>query len=209
MKYRLTAVSALLLAYSVSAAATTITSDFNLNTDGWTGNQSTLAFISSGGVANTGYLEVTDAGSGNMHVIAPGKFLVDLSSGNFVLSVDLKVYATPANAQTSFGTINFVSGAGTLSTDFVATIPTSWTNYTLALSPANFGNPANFASIMSSLTSITFIVEADKNINNEKVGIDNFTLTNNLPDAPVPEPATLALLGGGLIVFAGMRRRAS
>ena len=47
----------------------------------------------------------------------------------------------------------------------------------------------------------------DEGIENESWGIDNVLITDNYNIAPVPEPATMFLLGTGIIGMAGVMRR--
>src|SRR5438093_839403 len=77
----LTTISVLALASSLHAA--TITSTFDTGSDGWTYNEGTFMFVSSGGNPG-GHLELSDTGPGfeDFAVFAPSKFLGDLSAFN-------------------------------------------------------------------------------------------------------------------------------
>jgi hypothetical protein len=191
--------------FSAFAGATTITSTFDTDLDGWTSNgQGTLAFLAAGG-APGGYLEATDNSSGNMHVTAPGKFLGDLTAFSN-LSVDIRAYATPGTIRAAFGTLTFVNGALSISLD-LGDPSTVWTNYATPLNAAAFGaSAATYTSVMSNVTSLTLILEADKDSNTELVGMDNFTISD-LGSAGVPEPASFGLLGAALTIGAGIRRK--
>jgi hypothetical protein len=188
--------------------ATTITSTFDTDLDGWTTNpQGTIAFVATGGNPD-GYLEETDAGStGNMHVTAPNKFLGDLTGAD-TLSVDIRVLATPTNVVSAFGVLTFLnSGAGLSMTLDLGAPSTLWTNYATPLSAGAFGVTAStFSTIMSNVTGITLILEADKDVHTEKVGMDNFTISGEaLGLQAVPEPAPFALVGTTLVICGLLR----
>jgi len=191
------------------AGATTITSSFGTDLDGWTANpQGILAFVATGGNPG-GYLEETDASAnGNMHVAAPAKFLGDLTGADS-FSVDLITYGTPITIQAAFGTLTFLNSAAALSITLDLGNPlTVWANYATPLTPAAFGvNAATYAAVMSNVTSLTLILEADKAADTEKVGMDNFTISGaNLIDAAVPEPASFAFVGAALVLYGVARR---
>lgn len=193
------------------AGATTISSTFDTDLDGWTSNpQGTVAFVATGGNLD-GYAEETDASSnGNMHLTAPAKFLGDLTGGTS-LSVDLRSYATPITIPASFGTLTFTNSAAALSIVLDLGSPSIvWTNYVTALNPAAFGvNSATYSAVMINVTAVTLILEADKDSDSEKVGMDNFAISGeNLgSDNSVPEPATFSLLGATLIACGVARRK--
>ena len=199
----------LALTFSGLAGATTIISTFDADLDGWTSNpQGTLGFVSAGGDPD-GYLEEIDASSGgNMHVIAPGKFLGDLSwADNF--SVDLRTYDTPITVRPAFGTLTFLNSAAALSMSLDLGAPsTVWTNYATPLNSAVFGvDAATYFAVMGNVTGVTLILEADKDSDTEKVAMDNFTVSGSLSPATVPEPEYCGLLGVALIVGALVRRK--
>jgi hypothetical protein len=192
--------------FSGFAGATTITSTFDTDLDGWTTNpQGTLAFVAAGGTPN-GYLEEIDNSSGgNMHVIAPAKFLGDLT-GFSNLSVDIRAYATPATIRAAFGTLTFVNGALSISLD-LGDPSTVWTNYATSLNAAAFGVSAvTYGAVMSNVTGVTLILETDKDSDTEAVGMDNFTISD-LSGAGVPEPASFGLLGSALTLGAYIRKK--
>jgi hypothetical protein len=140
-----------------------------------------------------------------MHVTAPGKFLGDLT-GFSNLSVDIRAYATPGTIRAAFGTLTFVNGALSISLD-LGDPSTVWTNYATPLNAAAFGaSAATYTSVMSNVTGLTLILEADKDSNTELMGMDNFTISD-LGSAGVPEPASFGLLGAALTIGAGIRRK--
>jgi hypothetical protein len=53
---------------------------------------------------------------------------------------------------------------------------------------------------------VTLILEADKDSDTEKTGMDNFTISGDLGGAGVPEPASFGLLGAALTI-GGLTRR--
>ncbi|MEO8128075.1 MAG: hypothetical protein ABJF23_24655 [Bryobacteraceae bacterium] len=193
--------------FSGTATATTITSTFDTNLEGWTTNpQGTIAFVSTDGNPG-GYLEETDASStGNMHVTAPAKFLGDLTWATN-LSVDIRVSATPGSVTAAFGTLTFLNSAAALSVAVdLGTPSTVWTNYSTALNAAAFGvSAATYSAVMSNVTSITLILEADRNSDTEKVGIDNFTIFGG---TSVPEPSPFALVAPVVLLGLVIRKAA-
>jgi hypothetical protein len=143
-----------------------------------------------------------------MHVSAPDKFRGDLTgAGN--LSVDVIAYATPTTIRAAFGTLTFLNSGAALSIFLDLGDPsTVWTNYATPLNPAAFGvDAATYAAVMSNVTDVTLILDADKDSNTEKVGMDNFTISGDLSAATVPEPASFSLLGVALTTGALARRK--
>ena len=199
--------------FSGRAGATTIISTFDTDLDGWTTNpQGTLVFVATGGTP-AGFLEETDASSGNMHVSAPGKFLGDLTwANNF--SVDIRAYVNPTTIRAAFGTLTFLNSAGASSISLDLGNPsTAWTQYGSALNPAAFGvSAATYSAVMSNVTGLTLILEADKDSDVEKVGMDNFRISDDLAaasDVSTPEPVYFSLIGAALTLGAVVRRKTS
>jgi hypothetical protein len=185
--------------FSSMLGASTIISTFDADLDGWTTNpQGTIAFDAGG------FLLETDASSGgNMHVSAPGKFLGDLTDAdNF--SVDIKSLATPITIRAAFATLTFSnSTAGSFISVDLGDPSTVWTHYATPLNAAAFGvNASAYSSVMSNVTSITLILESDKDLDTETVGMDNFTISGaGGAGSSVPEPSTLILAAGSLMLF--------
>jgi hypothetical protein len=185
--------------FSGSLGASTIISTFDTDLDGWTSNpQGTIAFNAAG------YLQETDAASnGNMHVSAPGKFLGNLT-GAGSLSVDIRVDAIPTTIQASFGTLTFVNSAAGSSISLDLGAPaTVWTSYATVLNPAAFGvDSGTYSLVMSNVTGLTLILEADKDSGVETVSMDNFQISAAVGTGDsVPEPGSFILFGSALVLF--------
>lgn len=184
--------------FSEMLGASTIISTFDVDLDGWTTNsQGTIAFDAGG------FLLETDAAGGNMHVSAPGKFLGNLTDADN-LSVDIKSLATPLTIRAAFGTLTFSNNAaGNFISVDLGDPSTIWKHYATPLNAAAFGvDVLTYSSVMSNVTSITLILESDKDLDTETVGMDNFTISGGGgAGSSVPEPATLILVAGSLILF--------
>ncbi|HUS07290.1 MAG TPA: PEP-CTERM sorting domain-containing protein [Bryobacteraceae bacterium] len=213
LRYHVSTVALTVALFTRAAGAATVTSTFDADLDGWLSNpQGTALFVSPGGNPG-GYLQETDAGSqGNMHAAAPSKFLGDLTGfGN--LSVDILLYAQPTDAPTAFGQLTFTNSLGSFLILDLGNpgAAGAWTHYATSLDAATFGVSAiDYSAVMSNVTSLTLILESDKNVNNETVGMDNFALFGESGAggaAAVPEPATFALLGLGLTSLALVHRK--
>ena len=185
--------------------ATTITSSFATDLDGWTAQHGILVWNNTAGNPG-GFLEEDDDGQSNMHVIAPAKFLGNLTG--YTLTVDIRQLLGTAGTFGGFGTIAITGGGGLVMSADLGAPATTWTTYTLPFTAAAFGNDANFNTIISSVTKIQLALDPRNQIDTDQVGMDNFTLTNNLQaDPTIPEPATMGLLGSALFTLGVARKR--
>ncbi|MBM4384324.1 MAG: hypothetical protein FJ091_13290 [Deltaproteobacteria bacterium] len=190
------------------ASATTITSDFQVDTDGWT---HTGASVFQQLVAGpNGFLYIDNSEGPITYIFAPAKFLGDLSAfDGGTVSFDgnqLSITAPPwTSAGEDYGhlTISGPGGSATLDLLPAPGQPTAtWTTYSATLSAAAFGKTQQeWDAILADVTSIRLSVEAV--FGGEVEGIDNFTLRS------VPEPSFLALatVAAGALAAARQRKR--
>lgn len=190
------------------AGATTISSDFSTDLDGWTitPGSGALSYAGSGGNPG-GYLFVDNAeGATIVRAIAPAKFLGDLSAfdggtlqfdGNLLSKGSVAFYPP-------YGQVTIATTSGSPATlDLAPGDPAIgvWTTYGIPLDAATWGQtPARWAQILSDVTEITIVLEAVSGF--ETNGFDNFVLTS----VPEPPSAALALLAA---LALGVRRRAA
>jgi hypothetical protein len=88
---------------------------------------------------------------------------------------------------------------------------TTWTSYSVTLSPAGWregdyfsGAQPTAARMQAVLANLTALyIDGDWLSGSEITGLDNPTLTS--APAEIPEPASLALIASGAVVFAGCR----
>ena len=197
-------------ASALEASATTITSDFSTDLEGWTATagSGTPVWTASGGNP-AGYLFIDNVdGAVIVRVIAPAKFLGDLSSSNGgTLSFDGNLLsAGNIINQISYGRVRISTSSGSPATlDLSPGNPALgvWTSYSAPLDAATWGQtPARWAQILSNVTMIEITLEAVSGL--ETNGFDNFAITS------VPEPSPAALLafatGGGLALARRLRR---
>jgi len=94
------------------------------------------------------------------------------------------------------GTVDLFGGASSPDTDY------GFTNW----ADQGIGYSFNYATTDINLR-LGFGTTLDQSIGDESWGIDNVLITDNYNTAPVPEPATMFLLGTGIIGMAGVMRR--
>lgn len=189
--------------YTTTVQAVTIKSTFDTDAEGWTltPGGGTLTWLSSGGNPG-GHLTMRDDVTGPLKTFAPSPFLGDLSAfDGGALSVDTILLQTASGAaRGGFGIATITGASGTVSLDLVSGVPpTNWTTYSAPLTSTAWGvSQFTWVSIISNVTEIA--IEVDSYVQfGDTIGFDNFSLTSS----PVPEPATIALLGIGLAGLGG------
>ncbi len=195
-----------MLFYSNSADAMFITSNFNVDDEGWTANGAVVSHESTGG-NHGGFLKIEDTRDDTFSVFAPSKFQGDLSQFNGgLLSYDV-IVLDPTTQLTSigsgFGRIQLQGGGSNATFDYSPDppIPSAlfWKTYFVPMTAdAWHTTPENWDKVLSDVTNVDIILEPN---NWSTVGLDNFKV------AAVPEPVSLFLMGGGLLGMFGRRRR--
>jgi len=196
-----------------SAGALTISSDFSASDEGWTANNA-WSIEHRGDDGNPGGFLVVDNvdASAFASIVAPGKFLGDLSAFNGgSIAFDGKTISrngpdwNPIGGCANYGCL-MLQGAGIIRTrDLAPGVPgtDAWSTYSAPLTADYWGiGEADWVRLLSRLSYIQLSIEGV--FGAEVQGIDNFRIMS----APIPEPATHALLAVGLsVVFWARRRR--
>jgi hypothetical protein len=188
-------------------AASAASAGFNTGDEGWTtpvgGTQTWMPTGGNGG----GWLQVEDLdGNTDIHLTAPSAWLGDWSAYlGGTLSFDAKNVNGISTDWPGFGEITLNSAAGSVVLDIAAAgQPTAdglWHRYSVSLTPAaGWTGSASLASVLANVTGLTINGELHAGPG-EIVGFDNIQVT------AVPEPASGALLLGGLALLAGWRRK--
>jgi hypothetical protein len=188
-----------------AALGTTISSDFSVDTDGWTQSGATTFQQQASGGNPGGFLYIDNGEGAVTYLFAPAKYLGDLRAfDGGVISFDgiqLANTGTPWQTTADYGHLTLSGPGGTVTMDLVPGQPgASWTTYQGSLTPAAFaygGTQAQWSNLLSNVTIMRLSVEAV--FGGEIEGIDNFRL--------VPEPALSLLLGLGGLSLLSRRRR--
>lgn len=195
---------ATLAALPLAAAA----AGFDASDEGWTtsngGEQSWVATGGNGG----GWLRVADTTSDDYLLNAPSAWLGNWSGfAGGTLSFDALNVNNESPDWAPFGEVTITGAAGTATLDIVAAnnppADGQWHRYSVLLAPGAGWSGAPLASVLANVTSLTIKAEFHAGVT-EVVGIDNVQVS------AVPEPASAALLLGGLGglgLLAGLRRK--
>lgn len=179
---------------------------FDTDAEGWTTiDGGVQTWVATGGNSG-GWLRVADNTGDDFLLKAPTAWL-----GNWtgLLGGTLSFDALNANGESPdwapFGEVTITGTAGSVVLDAVA--PNNppadglWHRYSVLLSPgAGWTGSASLAAVLADVTGLTIKGEFHAGVS-EVVGIDNITVS------AVPEPASAALLLGGLGLLAHVRRR--
>ena len=132
-----------------------------------------------------------------------------IGQGVTVIELDLRNQGTTQlSIRLAFKSANTADAPGYLSQAIILAPGSGWQHFSISLTAANMirvGNAAAHATFFSTGVADTRIINATgtANLNGDfitgQLGIDNIRA--------VPEPATVALLAGGLLVFGLQRRR--
>ncbi|MFG6412800.1 laminin B domain-containing protein [Roseateles sp. DC23W] len=177
---------------------------FDDGDEGWTTPDGVQTWFAVGGNAG-GWLRVEDVdGSTDILLTAPSGWLGNWSSFlGGTLSFDVKKDNNVSSDWSGFGEIRISGPGGSVILDAAApNLPADnlWTHYSVALTPTAGWNGASLAAVLANVTSLTINGEFHAGPG-EVVGFDNIQVT------AVPEPASAALLAGGLALLAGLRRK--
>jgi hypothetical protein len=160
----------------------------------------TLSHENSGGNSG-GFLKVTESGANAFEAVAPSKFLGSLLSLNGrTLSFDSRLILTNSqDPYSGFGKVTIVGANGvSAERDLTPNPPgTDWATYSANLAASDWGvDDTTWKQILANVSEIRVVLESIKG--NEIVGFDNFKLQASSSSQPVPEPASMMLLGIGL-----------
>jgi len=200
-----------------AAAHASPTFNFNTGAQGVTaGTGGVVQWRSSGGIGNTGYIDVTDYTPGETYLIAPvSGNLSSLLGGTLSFS-----YNSTGQRRTNayvpydaFGTVRIYSGASFVEADLIAPIVsdimgTGWhTTSAYSLLDSAWTGSGLLSSILANVTMVTIVSEYNNTVvwPDEIIGFDNIAFA---PSATtVPEPASGALLIAGLLGAGLVARR--
>jgi hypothetical protein len=178
---------------------------FDTGDEGWTASAGgAQTWVATGG--NTGgWLRVTDITDEDFLLNAPSAWLGNWSAfAGGALSFDALNVNNESPDWAPFGEVVITGTAGSVTLDIVAAnnppADGQWHRYSVLLSPAAGWSGAPLDSVLANVTSLTLKGEFHAGVT-EIVGIDNIQVT------AVPEPASAALLLGGLGLLAGLRRK--
>jgi len=197
----------LFVAFPVSAA--TIISMFDVDNEGWTTDSGGAFTHEASGGNPGGFLRLTDIGSDTYVAFPPSKFLgnlIEFDGG--LLSYDI-LAIQPTSVGSGFGRIQLnCCGNPNATFDYAGNppVPSSefWTTYEVPMTASAWNTTQEQWEQVLSDVSFSHIT-LDLGPGNDIIGFDNFQLAL----APVPEPSSLFLLGGGLLGLMGRRRKST
>lgn len=187
------------------AASAALAAGFDTDAEGWaTSNGGAQVWVASGGNGG-GWLRVVDATDQDFLLNAPSAWLGNWSGfAGGTLSFDALNVNNESPDWAPFGEVTITGAAGTVVLDIVAAnnppADGQWHRYSVLLAPSAGWAGASLPAVLANVTSLTIKGEFHAGVT-EVVGIDNIQVT------AVPEPASAALLLGGLGLLASLRRK--
>jgi hypothetical protein len=197
---------ATLIALCTALPLGALAAGFDTDAEGWTStNGGAQTWVATGGNGG-GWLRVVDDSGDDFLLNAPAAWLGNWSG---LLGGTLSFDALNVNSESPdwapFGEVTLSGSAGFVRLDAVAAnnppADGQWHRYSILLTPeAGWAGSASLAAVLANVTSLTIKGEFHAGVT-EIVGIDNITVS------AVPEPASAALLVGGLGLLALRRRK--
>ena len=223
MKAFILLISVMICTAATPSFASTISSTFDTDAEGWTANapEGALVHVASGGNPG-GHIRVTDTGGGGVNGFASGAFFGPAFSGDLrafdggTLSIDMNATVVGGGNFDSFGWILLFGPGDAMPDDqtpeAVADIapqpprsPT-WVTFTMTFDAATFGlSQLDWKDLLSDIERIGIATDAFDG--NDTIGIDNVVLSAPAA-AVVPLPASGWLVLLGVALMGAMRRRA-
>ncbi len=170
------------------AGESKIVSSFDAGPEGWKANGGQQGH-QPGDPDHSGYLQIADADSSNMTVVAPEQFIGNLSrfEGGMLSFAAREVDAPGGRSFSTFGEVTIFGGGWEVRADLAAGPATrTWRTYSIPLIAADWQvEPSTWRKVLSDVKAITVNLESSSPVV-ETVGFDDFQLCMR-PDMIAPE----------------------